>query len=227
VTRDPGRSGAFSLVARPDGTIETAATGRQEGHNSHVGNLDRDMIEAMGAKPKREPEFAEPPIHVDWTLAFSRPETKKAHAYWDSVRGARIMPARSDLSPRGMREFLTHVNLVGVCQAAEDGSIDYEVALQGSHGSEVFGPLARRRLAAGLSAVTTRRLRECFDLVRDSGRPVRINSRVTGGEKFWLDSESLMAPLGDEAGRVTTIMWVFVSWDATKMERPSGTTGPG
>jgi hypothetical protein len=177
------------------------------------------MIEAMGAQPKRKPEFAEPPIQVDWTLAFSRPETKKAHTYRDSLRGARIMPARSDLSPRGMREFLTHVNLVGVCQAVEGGSIDYEVALQGSHGSEVFGPLARRKLAAGLSAVTARRLRECFDLVRDSGRPVRINSGVTCGGKFWLDSESLMAPLGDESDRVTAIMWVFVSWNATKMER--------
>jgi hypothetical protein len=45
-----------------------------------------------------------------------------------------------------------------------------------------------------------------------------MNSRVTGGEKFWLDSESLMAPLGDEVGRVMAIMWVVVSWDATKTD---------
>jgi hypothetical protein len=123
------------------------------------------------------------------------------------------MPARSELSPRGMREFLTYINLVDVRPASE-GAADYEVALQGSHGLEVFGAMARRRFSAGLSEATARRLRECLSLGRDSGRPVRISSRVTGGDKFWLDSESLFAPLGDDAGRVTAIMWVFVSWNA-------------
>ena len=38
---------------------------------------------------------------------------------------------------------------------------------------------------------------------------------MTGGDKFWLDSESLMAPLGDN-DRVKSIMWVFVSWMAAE-----------
>jgi hypothetical protein len=172
------------------------------------------MILTMGAQAQWKPEFAEPPIHVDWALQFSRPENRKALAYWNSLRGERQMPARSELSPRGMREFLTHVNLVDIWPDSGGCVVDYEVTLQGSHGLEVFGNLARRRLAAGLSAVTARRLRECWNIVRDSGRPVRISARVTGGDKFWLDSECLLAPLGDDPGRVTTIMWVFVSWAA-------------
>ena len=176
----------------------------------------------MGAQPQRKYEFDEPTIHVDWTLAFSRTENGKARAYWDSLRGERIMPARSELSPRGMREFLTHVNLVDVCPGSGRESIDYMVTLQGSHGSEVFGPLARRKFSAGLSEVTARRLRECLTLARDSARPVRISSRVTGGDKFWLDSESFIAPLGDEAGCVTAIMWNFVSWRAVAVLLETG-----
>jgi hypothetical protein len=168
----------------------------------------------MGAAPLRQWEFAEPRIHADWTLAFLRAEPKKAHAYWNSLRGERPMPARSDLSPRGMREFITHVNLVDVRPASGSGAVDYEVALQGSHALGVFGHLAHRRFGEGLSAVTARRLRECWNLVADSGRPVRISARVTGGDKFWLDSDSLMAPLGGETGSITAIMWVFASWTA-------------
>ena len=166
----------------------------------------------MGAVPHRKWEFAEPPINADWKLAFMRPENRKAHAYWNSICGERAMPTRSDLSPRGMREFITHVNLVDVWPAS-GGPVDYEVTLQGSHGREVFGHLVRRRFSAALSEVTARRLRECLNLVRDSGRPVRISSRVTAGAKFWLDSESFMAPLSDQSEKVSTIMWVFVSWD--------------
>jgi hypothetical protein len=169
----------------------------------------------MGAQPHRRPEFAEPPIVVDWTLAFSRPETKKAHVYWTWIRGSRRMPMRSELSPRGMREFLTHVNLVDAGSPSGTDTTDYEVTLQGAHGLEVFGPLARRRFSASLSEVTARRLRECLNLVRDSGQPVSINTRVTGGDKFWLDSQSLIAPLGDDDG-VKSIIWVFVSWKATE-----------
>jgi len=170
------------------------------------------MIRAMGAQAEWKPEFVEPQIHVDWTLNFSRRENRKAHIYWNSLRGERKMPTRSELRPRGMREFLTHVNLVDIWPAYAGGSIDYQVSLRGSHGSEVFGQLAHRRLDVSLSAVTARRLRECLNHVRDSRGPVRISARVTGGDKFWLDSECLLAPLGNERGHLTTIMWVFVSW---------------
>lgn len=168
----------------------------------------------MGAEPQLNFEFAEPPIDVDWTLAFVRPENRKALAYWESICGERTMPARSDLSPRGMREFITHVSLVDVWPASGGGAVDYEITLQGSHCREVFGHLVRRKFSAGLSEVTARRLRECLNLVRDSARPVRLSTRVTAGGKFWLDSEAFMAPLSDVPGKVATIIWVLVTWRA-------------
>jgi hypothetical protein len=168
----------------------------------------------MGAQALRKLEFAEPPILVDWRLEFTRPQNRKAHAYWNSLRGDRQMPSRRELSPRGMREFLTHVNLVDVCPESE-GAVDYKVTLQGSNGLDLLGHLAHRRLDTCLSEVTARRLRECLDHAKDSARPVRISSGVTGGDKRWLEAECLFAPLGDEDGRVSSIFWVLVTWHPT------------
>ena len=182
----------------------------------------------MGAEPQRTFEFAEPPIEVDPTLAFSRPENRKALAYWKSICGERGMPTRSDLSPRGMRDFITHVNLVDVWPASGGGSVDYEIALQGSHGREVLGHLVRRKFSAGLSQMTARRLRECLNVVRDCGRPVRVSSRVTAAGKSWLDSESFMGPLSapEPINAVAGIMWVFVSWTRQPDEpRPGSRRG--
>jgi hypothetical protein len=116
-----------------------------------------------------------------------------------------------------MKAFLTHINLVDV------RGDDYEVVLQGEHGLSVFGQLTRRSLDAGLSQATARRLRECLGAVRDAGRPVRISSRVTGGDQFWLDSECLLAPLGDD--RIRAILWTFVSWNAEAVSDRTGDEG--
>lgn len=113
-----------------------------------------------------------------------------------------------------MREFLTHVNLVDLWPQSEGGAVDYNVTLQGSHGLELFGHLAHRRLDACLSEVTARRLRECLDHARESARPLRISSGVTAGDRYWLEAECLFAPLGDEAGRVSSILWVLVTWNS-------------
>ncbi len=130
------------------------------------------MIATMGVPAQRKLEFSEPPILVDWNLEFSRPQNRKAHAYWNAIRGDRQMPSRRALSPRGMREFLTHVNLVDVWPEAE-GVVSYKVTLQGSHGLELLGHMAHRRLDSCLSEVTARRLRECLDHARNSARPLK------------------------------------------------------
>ena len=168
----------------------------------------------MAVQLRRDVQFAEPPIIVDWTLAFVRAECRKAYVYWDSIRGNKAMALRSELSPRGMLEFLTYVNLVDVLPVPENGSIDYQVSLQATHGREVFGHLTRRKIDTVLSEMTARRMCESFELVRAAARPARFQTRVTAGNKSWLDSESLLAPLGNQANQVTAIMWMFVSWRA-------------
>jgi len=179
-----------------------------------ISNGARDIIPPMSAQLRRGTGIADPPIAVDWALEFGRPETSKAYAYWDSIRGERAMPARSELSPRGMREFLAYVNLVNVQPAVEGAAANYQISLESAHTRKVFGQLALHNVKKSTSPERVRLASECFELVRTAARPARVQSPVTVGNQFWLDSESLLAPLGDQAGQVTAIMWVFVTWEA-------------
>jgi hypothetical protein len=179
-----------------------------------IGNTPRGIVPMMPAQPRPEILNTDRPIPVDLGLDFCRTETRKAHAYWDSIRGERAMPARGDLRPRGMREFISYVNLVDTQRIFEGDSLDYQISLEAQHTRNVFGHLTLQNIKKGMLPERVRRARECFELVRTTARPARIQSRVTVRNQFWLASESLLAPLGDHAGQVTAIMWVFVSWEA-------------
>src|ERR1700721_585829 len=115
------------------------------------------------ARLHRESELA--PITVDWELAFTQDATKKGLSYWRTICGNRVMPARRDLSPRAMRDFLPHANVVDVIQDSLH-SFDYVVSLQGQHAFEVLGQVAGRRLSQILSEALAQRWRSCFDLSR-------------------------------------------------------------
>ena len=53
-----------------------------------------------------------PPVHIDRLLNVTRASTTKGRDYWLALRGDKDMPARADISPRSMREFLPYVGLI-------------------------------------------------------------------------------------------------------------------
>lgn len=162
---------------------------------------------------KAHPDVARAPITVDWELSFSRAQTRLALTYWTSLCAGRKMPRRSELRPQAMRSFLKHVNLVDV-QVRESARLDYVFSLQGQHALEVVGPVSNRSFDDVLPAHVAQRWRTCLDVAYRAAKPVRFASRILANGKLWLDSESLMAPLGDEAKGVDTIFLVLASWPA-------------
>ena len=162
------------------------------------------------ARLHRESELA--PITVDWGLAFTQSATKSGLAYWDALRGSRTMPARRDLSPRAMRGFLAHVNVVDVIQDSLH-SFEYVVSLQGQHAHDVLGHVAGRRLGDVLSEPLAHRWRSCFDLSRSAATPVRLLTLASTQARNWLSCEALLAPLGD-GETVQALFWVFAAWRA-------------
>jgi len=119
------------------------------------------------------------------------------------------MPSRSDLSPRAMREFLDHVNLVDVIS---EPRISFRVSLQGAQSRGVFGHMAKQRLGDILPPFFEKRWTESFEVPRSSETPVRLTTRASTFGRKWLGCEALLAPLGDGPNYVTTIFWVFASW---------------
>lgn len=160
------------------------------------------------------PDAAFAPIAVDWELAFTRTPGKQAFAFWSELCAARPMPRRRDLDPRAMRSFLAHVNIIEITCPRDNTDVEYVVALQGQRALDVFGNVAQRRLSDVLPLNVEQRWRYCFELCRNAQSPVRLSSRICSGAKLWLDSESLLAPLGDAANGIDSLFLVFDCWPA-------------
>jgi hypothetical protein len=172
-------------------------------------------FQALASEP--HPDTARAPITVDWKLGFARAPTRLGLAYWQSLCGSRTMPRRDELKPQPMRSYLAHVNLIDV-KTDDAARADYMVSLQGQHAQAVFGCIAHKKLDEALPAHIAERWRNCFDIVHEAARPVRFASRIASGSKLWLDSESLLAPLGAE--RIDSLFLVFVSWPADRPPPP-------
>lgn len=157
-----------------------------------------------------DPDAEPSPLVMDRQLAFSQPANRNGLAYWQALRGERAMPARRELRPRAMRDFLDHVNLIDVIADGEE-HFDYAVSLEGARARDVFGHMVGRRLGDMLPPRHERRWRDTFEEIRSAAAPFRITTRASTFGKKWLLTETLLAPLGDEAG-IDAIFWVFAYW---------------
>jgi hypothetical protein len=123
------------------------------------------------------------------------------------------MPARRELEPRAMKQFIAYVNLVSVLRRDED-RCEYVVTLQCDHARDVVGNVQNRQLADVLSPAVERRWCGAFDLARANIKPVRLTTRASTLGRHWLACEIFLAPLGQE-DNVEALFWVTVSWPAT------------
>ena len=174
------------------------------------------MSYAAPAAPAQQCAILDPalaPVVTDWELQFSRPSTRRACDYWLSLRGDRKMPRRHELSPARMRDFLPHVNLIDVIRDAGSSEPDFRVALQGQHGTDVYGQIAHQPLEQVLPLHVAQRWRQSFLTCFQAVRPVRFCSQMLIGGRTWLDGEALVAPLGDETG-IQSLFAVFACWQA-------------
>jgi hypothetical protein len=123
------------------------------------------------------------------------------------------MPARGELSPRAMQDFLSHVSVVDVVADPVHG-FEYIVSLQGMHPREVLGNVKGRRLGEIFSLELAHRWRSSFERSRAASAPVRLLTRASTLAKNWLACETFIAPLGDGAGQLQSLFWVFAAWRA-------------
>ncbi len=155
-----------------------------------------------------EPQL--PPIQVDRTLAFTRPETIKGYAYWQAACGGRAMPSRADISPSGMRDFIQHVGLLDWSE--QDGKMEFHIRLAGARIEQLIGAATGKMLHEIAPPFVLKRWNMMYRLVCDEARPFRFTSRVTALGKDYLASEFLVAPLSEDRKTVTMLFGVLVVW---------------
>lgn len=139
----------------------------------------------------------------DPTLAFSDPIYRQFLALWQSKAGSRTMPARSDIAPRDLKDFLRNI-VIG--QRVAKNPSRYVWRLIGTKVAEVVGHNTGKTLEESLSPELVPRWIECADLLLDGVRPLRFLGRVHLKGREYLDAENLLVPLADDEGQPTFLM---------------------
>jgi hypothetical protein len=114
----------------------------------------------------------------DPTLAFSDPVYGQFLSLWRSKAGSRPMPAKSEISPRDLKNFLS--NIV-ICHRVAESPSHYIWRLVGSNVAQVAGHVTGKTFEESAPSDNAARWIECCDLVLDGGQPML----------FWDESISL------------------------------------
>ena len=134
----------------------------------------------------------------DPTLAFSDPVYKHFLSLWRIKAGTRAMPAKSEIAPRDLKDYLRHI---AMAQRIAEHPSRYVWRVTGSKIAEVTGNHTGKSFEECLPAEILPRWIACGDLVLDGGRPMRFLGRVQLGGHEYLDAENLLAPLANDEGR--------------------------
>jgi len=122
---------------------------------------------------------------------------RSVKAYWDMKRGARRMPARSDIKPAEIKELLPQVLLVDVLS----GGNDFRYRLLGTKLRPYFPEEATGKTMSAALAPFGKETVKATLAVYSVVAAERVPLRITGpGETFAQHSksfEALLMPLGD------------------------------
>ncbi len=132
----------------------------------------------------------------------------QVEAYWEGLRGARLMPKRSEIDPRGIESALEHTF---VLERIAPGMARIRIA--GSHLSDLMGMEVRGMPLTSLITPPCRR--QINDLIEDvCQRPatceVRLSAEV-GMTKPHMDARLLLLPLKSDLGDVSRILGCLVA----------------
>lgn len=136
-------------------------------------------------------------------LAFSDAFYDRFLETWRAKAGDRIMPARSELTPRELKDVLR--NIVVFERVAQNPSC-YMFRLIGTGLTEVAGHVTGKTFEECVPPELVPRWNECGDLVLDGCQPLRFIGRVHLRGREYLDAEHLYVPLANDSGEPTFIM---------------------
>lgn len=156
-----------------------------------------------------------PPENAQSVIAMSNHLTETGYAaiaqvdaYWDALRGSRLLPSRSDIDPRGIEQALEYAFIL---ERIAPGVARHRIA--GSHlndllGMEVRGmPLTAFFTAAARASVS--------DLLEDvAQRPAKCTLRLRSGAvgaSPVLEGKMILLPLKSDLGDVSRILGCLVT----------------
>lgn len=166
----------------------------------------------MSSQPDWAPRPTDhlPPMRIDHEVALTQVMTTKAYDYWRARRGSRIMPARKDINPRDMREFVASAGLIEARPTAD--GYEYQVRLAGTRIEEIMGPITGKLFSEFLPLEIEARWRRVCEEVRRSRGPVSITGRMAFQARHWLKTEAFVGPLGEDGQEITMFLLGAATW---------------
>jgi hypothetical protein len=167
-----------------------------------LGLSKTDPVQAFNARAKR----------AGWTMTcgpaqgFRRRELSNALALWREKAGTRIMPARSDMTARVMKPYLSHMSLLE--RVGSGASARYRGRLHGTALASYAGDKTGLFLDDVLPAHLVGGYTGVYDTVLELKLPLRVVSHYQAPEISYLVGENLVAPLSLSSNATPLILSV-------------------
>jgi hypothetical protein len=139
----------------------------------------------------------------DPTLTFSNPVYERFLSLWKSKVGTKAMPAKSEITPRDLKEFLPDI---AVCHRVAENPSRFVWRLIGTNVAKIVGHHTGKMLEESIPSDFLARWTECGDLILNGGQPLRFLGRVHLKDREYLDAENLFVPLANDEGQPTFVM---------------------
>ncbi len=134
--------------------------------------------------------------HVcDPSLSFSDPSYHRLLEIWRTRAGDRKMPARSQITPRDLKDVLRNIVLF---ERVGQNPSRYIFRLIGTGLTDIAGHVTGKLLEESVPPHLVPRWIECGDLILDGGQPLRFLGRVHLSGHEYLDAEHLYVPLAND-----------------------------
>ncbi len=158
-----------------------------------------DAAKALNQRALRENWY-----HVcDPGLSFSEARYDQLLELWRRKSGGRAMPARSEITPRDLKDILRDVLLL---ERVSQNPSRYKFRLVGTGLYDMAGELTGKMVDEIVPPEHLPRWIECADLILNGGQPLRFLGRVHLEGKEYLNAENLYVPLANDKGEPTFVM---------------------
>lgn len=139
----------------------------------------------------------------DPTLSFTAPVYENLLSLWRIKAAGRLMPRRSDITPRELKEVLRHLVLF---ERDPANTSRYSWRLVGTAAAEVLGSHTGKTFEESVPPHLLPRWIASMNLILDSAQPLRFLGRVHINGREYLDAEHLYVPLANDNEVPTFIM---------------------
>ncbi len=134
---------------------------------------------------------------------ISDPRLKSLYGYWSDKKGARVLPARQDIDPLEMKDWLGNLMLIEF-----PGDITtYRIRLDGTNLEHYYGS---RRTGRGIETLTSEEERdlilEQYRPVIEKKRPAYIESEFINSDGVFSRQAKLILPLSSDGTRVHMVL---------------------